>query len=176
MLSGEAHPSWKNLPIEKRVYNWLKYQSHRIIQEKGGQCFVCGTSKNLHVHHVKTVKVRPDLAFDENNMELLCASCHAIHHRKGTANPLCAHPAKIVSIEYVGVGPTYDLVTEDPHRNFVADGIVVHNSGRYTGQRILDVADGKRQLEEVFYLRPVGNYTDREGKKYYYNITKTIYA
>ena len=41
-------------------------------------------------------------------------------------------------------------------------------SGRYTGQRILDVALGYREVEEVFYLRPLGQYTDREGKRYEY--------
>ena len=39
-------------------------------------------------------------------------------------------------------------------------------SGRYTGQRIIDVATGVRSVEEVFYFRPVGDYTDRQGKKY----------
>ena len=42
-------------------------------------------------------------------------------------------------------------------------------SGRYTGNRISDVANGSRTVEEVFYLRPVGNYTDRAGKKYTYH-------
>ncbi|MBF2036197.1 MAG: FAD-dependent thymidylate synthase [Leptolyngbyaceae cyanobacterium T60_A2020_046] len=41
-------------------------------------------------------------------------------------------------------------------------------SFRYTGQRILDVVEGKRDVEEVFYLRPLGFYTDRQGKKYEY--------
>jgi thymidylate synthase (FAD) len=41
-------------------------------------------------------------------------------------------------------------------------------SGRYTGKRICDVALGRREVEEVFYLRPVGEYTDREGKRYEY--------
>ncbi len=41
-------------------------------------------------------------------------------------------------------------------------------SFRYTGQRILDVVDGKRDVEEVFYLRPLGFYSDRQGKKYEY--------
>jgi thymidylate synthase (FAD) len=36
------------------------------------------------------------------------------------------------------------------------------------GSRILDVVGGKRDLEEVFYLRPLGLYTDRQGKKYEY--------
>jgi thymidylate synthase (FAD) len=42
-------------------------------------------------------------------------------------------------------------------------------SGRYTGQRIIDVTTGKRDVEEVFYLRPIGNHNDRRGKKYYYS-------
>jgi thymidylate synthase (FAD) len=41
-------------------------------------------------------------------------------------------------------------------------------SFRYTGSRILDVVEGKRAVEEVFYLRPVGAYSDRQGKKYEY--------
>lgn len=41
-------------------------------------------------------------------------------------------------------------------------------SGRYTGQRILDVFEGERKVEEVFYLRPVGKYTDRQGHSYEY--------
>ncbi len=42
-------------------------------------------------------------------------------------------------------------------------------SARYTSQHFLDVAKGKKNVEEAFYLRPVGNYSDREGKKYYYS-------
>lgn len=41
-------------------------------------------------------------------------------------------------------------------------------SNRYTGQRIVDAANGKRDIEEVFYLRPVGHYSDRHGKRYEY--------
>lgn len=41
-------------------------------------------------------------------------------------------------------------------------------SGRYTSQRILDASTGKRPLEEVFYLRPVGSYSDRSGAHYSY--------
>lgn len=42
-------------------------------------------------------------------------------------------------------------------------------SGRYTSQRVIDVVDGKRSIEEVFYLRPAGKYTDRKGAKYEYS-------
>ena len=40
---------------------------------------------------------------------------------------------------------------------------------RYTGKRFLDLVEGKRDIEEVFYLRPVGDYEDRQGKKYHYS-------
>jgi len=42
-------------------------------------------------------------------------------------------------------------------------------SFRYTSQQIIDVATGDRTVEDVFYLRPCGYYTDRQGKKYYYS-------
>lgn len=39
-------------------------------------------------------------------------------------------------------------------------------SQRYTGKRVLKVADGRVDVEDVFYIRPPGLYTNREGKKY----------
>ena len=41
-------------------------------------------------------------------------------------------------------------------------------SMRYTGERICRAADGALDLEEVFYLRPVGEYRARVGNKYAY--------
>ncbi len=41
-------------------------------------------------------------------------------------------------------------------------------SMRYTGQRIVQCAEGTLPVEEVFYLRPEGYYTDRKGHKYHY--------
>lgn len=167
---GENHPSWKpDLPVGKRVYNWLKYNRQAIIQEKGAWCNRCGSEQRLSVHHILEVSKHPELAFDKENMEILCSPCHARHHKKGTTNPLCSHPVKIIAIEYIGVEPTYDLVMKSPYHNFVANGIVVHNSLRYTSQQILDVATGVRDVEDTFYLRPVGDYADRAGKKYHYS-------
>lgn len=39
-------------------------------------------------------------------------------------------------------------------------------SMRYSGQRILDVADGKTPVTEAFYFRPPGVYRDRQGDPY----------
>jgi len=43
-------------------------------------------------------------------------------------------------------------------------------SMRYTGERICRAARSELELEEVFYLRPVCDYSDRKGKKYHYSI------
>lgn len=42
-------------------------------------------------------------------------------------------------------------------------------SFRYTSSQVLEVATGDRDIESVFYLRPVGDYSDRSGKKYFYS-------
>jgi len=82
---------------------------------------------------------------------------------------LQAHPVKVKSVEYLGTQMTYDLEVEGLWHNFVANGMVVHNSFRYTGNQFIDVVQGKKDIEDVFYLRPVDYYTDRQGKKYYYS-------
>lgn len=41
-------------------------------------------------------------------------------------------------------------------------------SFRYTSQAVLEVATGDREVESVFYFRPVGHYRDRQGKSYEY--------
>lgn len=86
-----------------------------------------------------------------------------------TIKALRCHPVKVKSVEYVGEQMTYDLEVDGEWHNFVANGLVVHNSLRYTGNQFLDAAIGKKDIEDIFYLRPVDYYTDREGKKYYYS-------
>ena len=91
----------------------------------------------------------------------------------GVSTKKKAIPVTITSFEFIGVEETYDIEVQGPSHNFVANGIVVHNSFdvqsmRYTGDRICKAANGELDLEEVFYLRPVGEYTDRQGKKYAY--------
>ncbi|NER08086.1 MAG: FAD-dependent thymidylate synthase, partial [Okeania sp. SIO3C4] len=80
----------------------------------------------------------------------------------------------IESIEKFGKEITYDIEVEHPEHNFIANGLVVHNSFdvqsyRYCSGKVIAVAEGKEDIETAFYLRPVGEYSDRQGKKYYYS-------
>lgn len=64
------------------------------------------------------------------NVKVLCPKCHkAFHHQIGA---LTVFSDQIVSITSVGVEPTYDIeMASEPH-NFVANGLVVHNSQEST--------------------------------------------
>ena len=112
------------------------------------------------------------LVVDDNHKVLdIVKACELMTDREdfpGRPRVSVAHPVKVVSVEYLGIQTTYDLEVEGAWHNFVANGVVVHNSFRYTGSRIIDVIGGKRDVEEVFYLRPLGQYTDRQGKRYEY--------
>lgn len=80
---------------------------------------------------------------------------------KGHWGPL-EHPQIVLNAGWFPHSTMQQLRT---HRHLSFDV----QSGRYSGKRIIDVVDGKRDLEEVIYCRPAGEYTDRQGKKYEYN-------
>ncbi|MBE9116812.1 FAD-dependent thymidylate synthase [Lusitaniella coriacea LEGE 07157] len=133
-------------------------ENHRLLTTEGwssmGEAVGLITDSN---HHVVTVS---------KDCFVLCNGVAIIE--PPLIQKLKAHPVKVVRVEYLGLQPTYDIETTDPWHNFVANGLVVHNSFRYTGQRIIDVATSKRDIEDVFYLRPIGKYTNRQGKRYTY--------
>jgi len=52
---------------------------------------------------------------------------------------------KVVGIEYVGIKETYDLEVEGPHHNFIANGIVTHNSVNETSTRYSIAIEGTQK-------------------------------
>jgi hypothetical protein len=92
------------------------------------------------VHHKNEKK-------DDNrprNLELTTLSKHAAHHgrkggyrrldgsRTGKGGLVVFVPRMdwVKSVKRDGTAQVYDIVCEDPYRNFVANGIVVHNCGK----------------------------------------------
>lgn len=192
---GSASVFWKGGVSSDRtlVGAWTRQIAPQVHARFNYICQRCGQKGGaLHAHHLVPVFANPDLAYEFENLVSVCKECHEmIHHHdleaafaenfrpitrpmhwqnkpKATGRKLMAHPVEVVKVEFLGFQTTYDLEVQGEWHNFVANGLVVHNSFRYTGSRILDVVDGKRELEEVFYLRPVGAYSDRQGKKYDY--------
>lgn len=87
---------------------------------------------------------------------------HLLQGGRGHYGPIEA-PQIVLNFGYF---PHSVLQQVRTHRNVSFDV----QSGRYTGERILDVADCVRDVEDVFYLRPVGIYADRQGGKYTYSL------
>ncbi len=194
---GEDSHFWRGGVSSSRtmIAAWTRQIAPQVHRKFDYTCQSCGKrGGTLHAHHLVPVFANPDLAYDFDNLVTLCKDCHElIHHnhqedafaktfnqqpqiiqnwkpkRKPAGNILKAHPVKVIAAEYLGMQMTYDLEVAGSWHNFVANGVVVHNSFRYTGTRITDILSGKRELEDVFYLRPVGDYTNRQGKKYYYS-------
>lgn len=195
---GSASHFWKGGTSSERVLigAWTRQISPQVHQRFDHTCQRCGlrgSDQQLHAHHLVPVYADQSLGYEIENLVTLCQPCHAFihkHHQEAEfaaafrllkpshtwpekprpqGRRLMAHPLTVARVEFLGSQMTYDLEVADPWHNFVANGLVVHNSMRYTGDRIRRAANGELELEEVFYLRPVGPYSDRQGKKYIYD-------
>ncbi len=196
---GAASPFWKGgvSSERERIGAWTRQMAPEIHRRFDYTCQRCGqrgSNQQLQAHHLVPVYADLSLAYASDNLVSLCQPCHSFihaHHQEAAfaaawgeqrvpisawaskprpeGRKLRAHPLTVVNVEFLGPQMTYDLEVEAPWHNFVANGLVVHNSMRYTGDRIRRAANGELELEEVIYLRPVGTYSDRQGKKYTYD-------
>lgn len=101
-----------------------------ILNRLGGLKFL--DPGQVHVHHID----ENTLNNARSNLEVLPISEHFAHHgREGGWKHVTASvkPATVMSIESTGEQMTYDLSMEAPDHNFVANGLVVHNSGKTLG-------------------------------------------
>lgn len=115
---GESNSNWKGTKIGVRGgYS----RAHRLgLLGAYTQCHLCDR-KSEEVHHIdKNVKNNK-----LNNLLCLCKKCHRLLHKKSHVRHIILD--EVVSIKYRGFEETYDL-TVLPHHNFVANGVIVHNS------------------------------------------------
>lgn len=113
--------------------------------------------KEFHIHH----KDHNTLNNELSNLEKLGAKAHLEKHAlDGVAFRNFGHGSiswrKVRSISSAGVGMTYDIVCEDPHRNFVANNIIVHNCGktRTTIETLRDKFTAESRLLRTIILCP----------------------
>ena len=73
---------------QDRLDDWSFYNSKRwrtssrIKRKTNPLCELCGTWKDLQVHHIIKRKKRPDLAYTQENLMTLCRRCHTTQERK----------------------------------------------------------------------------------------------
>lgn len=87
--------------------------------------------KIYNIHHKDENHYNNDI----NNLELMKGAEHKTQHAfigEGFKHFNQGIPvfSKVLSVSKIGIEDTYDLVCDEPHHNFVANGIVVHNSGK----------------------------------------------
>lgn len=114
----EAHINNLTLDEYKKI---LKYDEKKAKKLK----FI--NIKKNNIHH----KDRNHLNnIPENLVEIAKykhKKLHADYSLFGQGTPRFS---KVESVKFSGIEDTYDIICEDPYRNFVANGIVIHNSGK----------------------------------------------
>lgn len=103
-----------------------------VTEELPDHCERCGATKEdgtildrAHLDGDRTNNTR-------ENVQRLCRRCHKAHDRDSVVHNwkrgTLPQAVQIVAIESAGEQQTYDLVMEDEGHNFLANGILTHNS------------------------------------------------
>ena len=118
---------------------WMAdFRRSKILETFNNKCARCQTEdlSNVELDHIKPVRLYPNLAFEESNIQPLCKKCHV--EKTLEENELNNHTYTfnfVESITLIGEEDTYDLEVEHPDHNYVANGIIVHNSRRYVSAK-----------------------------------------
>lgn len=170
------------------IGRWTTQVAGKVHAANGWTCQLCQQrASELHCHHVVPVWADLDRARDIGNLTTLCGDCHrSITGRELEWTERLGGPpvkaewrpsprvawnrldkarlVRIERIEYVGERETYDLEVEGPYHNFIANGIVTHNSvnelsARYSLMPLLFYTPAQDQ----FALQSRSNNQGREG-------------
>lgn len=104
---------------------------------------------NIHIHH----KDENFLNNEIRNLQPIDPTEHGMLHAKDRHANLSfiMVPTKIVMKELVGPRDTYDLKCAFPYNNYIAEGIVVHNSGKTT-LSLHTIAEAQRRGEVCAFI------------------------
>jgi 5-methylcytosine-specific restriction endonuclease McrA len=84
---GERNPSWKGGCVKphRKFYGTAAWRIWResILKRDNCTCRICGKKEIREIHHLKSIRERPDLASDVNNGITMCHTCHMRKHKDG---------------------------------------------------------------------------------------------
>jgi thymidylate synthase (FAD) len=154
-LPAPPHPTSRFRPGStawEGIGRWTTQIAPTIHARNHWTCQLCFRRKNqLHAHHIVPVWADLSKARDPSNLTTLCDECHReVHEDEGAYIEMLggtrveaewvkkpraawnrstiARTARIEKFEFLGHRMTYDLEVAGPFHNFVANGIVTHNS------------------------------------------------
>src|SRR5581483_8369245 len=78
-LAGVRKVSWRpdGRILELRLTIPARRHLTKLVIGRDKKCVRCGSTHRLHIHHIKAIQERPDLAMEPSNCETLCNKCHA---------------------------------------------------------------------------------------------------
>lgn len=116
--------------VAEAAANGLGYETFRVnVRDGKTDGYVFFDPKTHHVHHVDHDHTNND----DTNLTPLTVLEHKSHHSQDNWRNVQAQAVFdiVTDITYAGTEPTYDITMKDEtNPNFVANGIVVHNSGK----------------------------------------------
>jgi thymidylate synthase (FAD) len=166
--SGDRSNFWRGGTSTERarIGAWTRERAPQVHARYDYTCQGCGQrGGRLHAHHVLPVWFAPEQARDLDNLMTVCERCHREIQQSETeefgfaqavagvelppiaqrphaaGRRLVAHADRVISVTYLGVKQTYDLSVDGPWHNFVANGLVVHNSFNEQSARYSQVPD-----------------------------------
>lgn len=80
-MRGINNPHWKGgqydrnrkIDMGRREYrSWRK----SVLERDNYNCVLCGATNDLHVDHIKSYHLYPELRYDISNGRVLCQACH----------------------------------------------------------------------------------------------------
>lgn len=137
-MSGSGNPAW----LDGRSSALIQAQKETYDRDEA-KCQHCGKDddENHHTLEFAHIMTLTDLGGDylkyhsARNMMLLCNSCHKKfdYRIQGTRVPRWTRGRPtgletIVSIEYAGVQPVYDISMAGPSHNYQGNGFIHHNN------------------------------------------------
>ncbi len=132
---------------------WQREERARLVLESP-LCRRCQREPGEEVHHLEPVYLAPHRAFDKTNITFLCVNCHdAMHEEQGWQGGTYLYGA-LAPVEQVylrGQESTYDLTISGSFPNFLANGVVVHNSRNSASSRAMPVAKMIKSVMENPY-------------------------
>ena len=120
----------KNRAVVEAYLNNLSYEEYIFFLNNTHPFYIDAyfkvLSKDTHVHHIDGDINNNSLS----NLELIDVVTHGkLHYDEHKKNMgFFAQIDTIKSIEFVGNRQTYDIECTEPHRNYIIQGLVVHNS------------------------------------------------